>query len=824
MKKQKIQAITEFKDGQMTAVASTEDVDRSGDSLKVEDWDLKNFKKNPVLQAGHDYRPEFTIGVAENIRVEGKKLLFEPKFHDVTELARDIKKMFQEKFLKAWSVGFIPAEEEDGKNELLEVSAVSVPANAMALMKGHGAEKYCELIKKFIKETKETKNGDEDEEKKVEEKSPACRQEDETKAECVARKIPELIEEEEMEQDQAIAVANSVCEEKCETKESKKDNDEEFIDEEEEEATEAEKDEKKTETKEDVQKETGETDGHRHLAVVDDESGNGKTSVENEHFHQVANFLILEENGHTHTLDLEAKSGHDKKPKKDVEFVERWNKTLPEIFNKAFDINNVPSKPASYRLSLYTKYLGCKVKNIYSNSYLIPSPLLGSYLAGFKELTKDFKLVDERNFTYGGELPLTYETIQLNSEETDDFLIEGTRFYENDIKHIISFYPTWCGLIVEFVSKNTDKNFIVNLLKDAHKWVEKNNKLKGEIFGLSDEFINKTEDSWEDMVLPKEISEPVQKGLKRLNDKKEKAKSRGLLFVGPPGTGKTRIGKIMMNDLDDSTFIWVSSRDFARLSPVQALKLSFDLARKLAPSILFMEDIDMWLKEYAIDLLKTEMDGIKENKGMITILTSNNPETLPDALLDRPGRFHDVLEFGLPDAELRAKMIIKWAGKIGQKVLDEIVEQTKDYSGAHMKELVEFAQMIVEDDEIKIDEALLKSLDKLKRQRELVQEIKKKEKPQINEQIETREDIEKGVEIKEGRVLSTKSRRIIKGAIQATENATNELKGLMELNEKTPEDEKPKKSVKVNYEAEILKKTMQLISKASNRSLAKTKC
>ena len=125
----------------LVAIASTETPDRVGDSLKATDWDLAKFKANPVLQAGHDYNPQFTIGIAKNIRVnEKKQLVFEPVFHEITQLARDIKGMYQEGILKAWSVGFIPYAlmknengEKMGKNELLEVSAVAVPANSEAL-------------------------------------------------------------------------------------------------------------------------------------------------------------------------------------------------------------------------------------------------------------------------------------------------------------------------------------------------------------------------------------------------------------------------------------------------------------------------------------------------------------------------------------------------------------------------------------------------------------------------------------------------------------------------------------------------------------------
>ena len=71
---------------------------------------------------------------------------------------------------------------------------------------------------------------------------------------------------------------------------------------------------------------------------------------------------------------------------------------------------------------------------------------------------------------------------------------------------------------------------------------------------------------------------------------------------------------------------------------------------------------------------------------------------------------------------------------------------------AHVKELVDFARMIMEDDELKIDEALLKSLEKLKKQRELIDNIRKEEK--ILKEI-----------VKEGRIISGKNRKIINDAV-----------------------------------------------------------
>jgi hypothetical protein len=130
MEIKQIKALTEKINGKMVAIASTDTIDRVGDSLKVDNWDFKNFKNNPVLLAGHDYRPQYVIGVAKNLKSEGNKIIFEPVFHTITNIAKELKQMYEEGILKAWSVGFIPGT----KNELLEVSAVAVPANAEALM------------------------------------------------------------------------------------------------------------------------------------------------------------------------------------------------------------------------------------------------------------------------------------------------------------------------------------------------------------------------------------------------------------------------------------------------------------------------------------------------------------------------------------------------------------------------------------------------------------------------------------------------------------------------------------------------------------------
>lgn len=117
----------------ITVVASDETVDRSGESIPAESWDLETFKSSPRLLADHDYRVEAIIGRAEDIRIDGKKLLFRPVFHEITELARNVKEMVVQGMLDTVSVGFLrKSDGEATRNELMEISFVAVPANPSA--------------------------------------------------------------------------------------------------------------------------------------------------------------------------------------------------------------------------------------------------------------------------------------------------------------------------------------------------------------------------------------------------------------------------------------------------------------------------------------------------------------------------------------------------------------------------------------------------------------------------------------------------------------------------------------------------------------------
>lgn len=132
----------------MDFVMSTATPDRMGDTIDQGGWDVSNFVKNPVLLWAHDYGcpPVGKVGgvVVEDGKLKAKGVEFVPR--EVSEFGWSIGEMFRRGFLTAVSVGFAPKQwtyRDDGgidflKQELLELSAVPVPANAEALVEAKG--------------------------------------------------------------------------------------------------------------------------------------------------------------------------------------------------------------------------------------------------------------------------------------------------------------------------------------------------------------------------------------------------------------------------------------------------------------------------------------------------------------------------------------------------------------------------------------------------------------------------------------------------------------------------------------------------------------
>ncbi len=152
-------------DGQRPVLITTDDVDRMGDVIVPEGAILEHYRKNPVILWAHDYTLP-PLGSAQWIKRTDHGILAKPRWAS-TEFAQQIKRLYDEGHMKAWSIGFLPKAWEDihskdtdkpgitgrryTKWELLEFSAVPVPANpnALSLAIKSGLQVSASLVKQL---------------------------------------------------------------------------------------------------------------------------------------------------------------------------------------------------------------------------------------------------------------------------------------------------------------------------------------------------------------------------------------------------------------------------------------------------------------------------------------------------------------------------------------------------------------------------------------------------------------------------------------------------------------------------------------------------
>lgn len=186
---------------------------------------------------------------------------------------------------------------------------------------------------------------------------------------------------------------------------------------------------------------------------------------------------------------------------------------------------------------------------------------------------------------------------------------------------------------------------------------------------------------------------------------------KGILLVGPPGTGKTLLAKAIANEADVPFFSVAGSEFVEMFIGIGAARVRdlFKKASENAPCIVFIDEIDAVgrergagvgggndEREQTLNQLLTEMDGFKENKGVIVVGATNRADILDSALL-RPGRFDRQVTVNLPDRLGRIGILKVHARNkpIGDDVsLVQLANRTPGFSGADLANLLNEAAIL----------------------------------------------------------------------------------------------------------------------------------
>ncbi len=184
---------------------------------------------------------------------------------------------------------------------------------------------------------------------------------------------------------------------------------------------------------------------------------------------------------------------------------------------------------------------------------------------------------------------------------------------------------------------------------------------------------------------------------------------KGILLHGPPGNGKTLLAKTAATEFSSNFFV-VSGAELSNGQPSQAaarIKDLFNVARDNVPSIVFIDEIDQIAPDRSNPLaemfipvtnqLLTELDGIRELKGVMVLAATNRPKSINKALL-RANRLKKHIEIPYPNEESRKKILeVCLCGVMlsPEVSIDDIANRCSGYSGANIQDLVNEAKKSV---------------------------------------------------------------------------------------------------------------------------------
>ncbi len=217
------------------------------------------------------------------------------------------------------------------------------------------------------------------------------------------------------------------------------------------------------------------------------------------------------------------------------------------------------------------------------------------------------------------------------------------------------------------------------------------------VFGSSHQRVGRF--GWDDLVLGPTLANHIRKDFETFLERESWFRDRrlpfrrGYLFHGPPGNGKTSVIRAMLNGgkLDGHSVALFSEK-----TDDYHLERMFQIAASNAPSLIVLEEIDRAFPQASSQLAPTKvslshllncLDGLGTQEGVIVVATANNPTALDPAILGRPGRFDRIVEFPVPDSQLRSTYVRKFIPNLAEEDVRHFVDCSEGFSFAQLREV-----------------------------------------------------------------------------------------------------------------------------------------
>ena len=221
------------------------------------------------------------------------------------------------------------------------------------------------------------------------------------------------------------------------------------------------------------------------------------------------------------------------------------------------------------------------------------------------------------------------------------------------------------------------------------------------------EFVERTTMRRDELILPEGVLDRIERHVAGASKHRDvllssgRHLSRGLLLWGPPGTGKTHTVRFLTGLLRKATVIILSG------SSLGAVAAFAQMARRLAPSLVVLEDVDLVAQERTygpfgsspvLFELMNQMDGLDGDADIAFVLTTNRPDALEPALAARPGRIDLAVELPLPDEECRRRLLALYAEglnlRLDETELETVVALTEGVTASFVKEVLRKATLV----------------------------------------------------------------------------------------------------------------------------------